>query len=162
MSPRSFSLLCLFALPVTAVASPVFVAQPSRLASLVLLHGSHELAQEDALDTERARSGKNLAAPKFGSASQWAVAAPSPVARHGGASAVVNQKIYVFGGYRSNFIPQTDSHVYDPATNAWSAIAPMPDAVTHAQAAVIGTRVYLGGGELGDGSQQQRELLDSV
>lgn len=163
MSPRKLAWVWVLASsPIAASALPVNnLGGAARLAALATTHGSHELAREDALDAERARA-KGIAQPKFGAATQWAVAAPSPVARHGGASAVVNQKIYVFGGYRSNFIPQTDSHVYDPATNAWTPIAPMPDAVTHAQAAVIGTRIYLGGGELGDGSQQQRVLLASV
>ena len=167
MSRNVLLSLCLAAVPASAVAVPVSsLTHPSRIAALVTAHGSHELREEDELDRARAkREAKNVAQAKFGNASQWAVAAPSPVARHGGASAVVNAKIYVFGGYGadgSNFIPQRDSHVYDPATNVWTPIAPMPDAITHAQAAVIGTRVYLAGGELGDGSQQQRQLLDTV
>lgn len=156
--------LCSLALPVSVIASPLSLSGPTRFAALVTAHGSHELSREDALDAKRAEA-KQTPVPKFGSASQWAVAAPSPVARHGGASAVVNQKIYVFGGYGadgSNFIPQRASHVYDPATNAWTALPDMPDAITHAQAAVIGSRIYLGGGELGDGSQQQRVLLSTV
>ena len=158
--------LCLAAVPASAVAlSPSNLTHPSRLAALIATHGSHELREEDAHDRERAKRASADAQAKFGSASQWAVAAPSPVARHGGASAVVNEKIYVFGGYGadgSNFIPQRDSHVYDPSTNVWTPIAPLPDAITHAQAAVIGSRIYLAGGELGDGSQQQRQLLNTV
>lgn len=152
--------LCLPAL--SASASPLSL--PSNLTAALAAHGSHELAAEDARD--RAAHAKDAAhRAKFGAASQWAPAAPSPVARHGGASAVVNDRIYVFGGYGadgSSFIPQRDSHVYDPATNAWTPLPPMPEAVTHAQAAVVNAKVYLAGGELGDGSQTKRQLLDTV
>ena len=157
--PSPFLSLLLLVPALSASAAPLSL--PSRLTAALAAHGSHELVAREA-DDRVMRAKEAASSPKFGTASQWGVAAPSPVARHGGASAVVNEKIYVFGGYTTAFIPQRDSHVYDPATNVWTALPPLPDAITHAQAAVVGTRIYLAGGELGDGSSSNRQLLDRV
>jgi hypothetical protein len=81
-------------------------------------------------------------------ATPWEPAAPSPVPRFEGATAVVDGRLYAFGGFGAggNQPAQANVDVYDPATDAWSARAPMPRAVTHVQAAVVGGRVFLGGG----------------
>ncbi len=81
-------------------------------------------------------------------AAPWQPAAPSPVPRFEGATAVVDGRLYAFGGFGAggNLPAQANVDVYDPATNTWTGRAPMPRAVTHVQAAVVGSRVFLGGG----------------
>jgi N-acetylneuraminic acid mutarotase len=79
-------------------------------------------------------------------AGQWSAGQPSPVVRFEGAAAVVNDRLYAFGGFSEALGAQTSVHQFDPGSGQWSARAPMPRAVTHVQAAVIGTRVYLAGG----------------
>lgn len=84
-------------------------------------------------------------APALGA---WQAAAPSPVPRFEGATAVVDGRLYAFGGFGAGAgLPaQSRVDVYDPESNVWTERAPMPRAVTHVQAAVVGTRVFLGGG----------------
>jgi N-acetylneuraminic acid mutarotase len=79
--------------------------------------------------------------------------ANSPVGRTEAETAVVNGKLYCFGGYTSsNLIPQAVSAVYDPATNTWSTIASMPTGETHAGTCTDGTRyIYMAGGYTGPG-----------
>jgi hypothetical protein len=81
-------------------------------------------------------------------ATPWEPAAPSPVPRFEGATAVVDGRLYAFGGFGAggNLPAQVHVDAYDPASNTWATRAPMPRAVTHVQAAVVGTWVYLGGG----------------
>jgi hypothetical protein len=79
-------------------------------------------------------------------AAQWAPANPSPVVRLEGAAAVVDGKLYAFGGFAGGLGAQTRVDVYDPGTGNWSQLAPMPRAVTHSQAAVVGRKVYIAGG----------------
>lgn len=85
--------------------------------------------------------------------SPWSTAAPSPIPRSEANNAVVNNKLYVFGGYiNSSFQATTRSDVYDPATNTWMQLANLPQAITHAGVAVDGDTIYLAGGYIGDPS----------
>ena len=81
----------------------------------------------------------------------WKTGAPSPITRAEAARAVVNGKMYVFGGYYNSRIQATRRcDVYNPATNTWSRIADMPAAITHQGMVVDGTTVWLVGGYVGD------------
>ncbi len=83
--------------------------------------------------------------------SPWSTAAPSPINRSEANNAVVNGKLYVFGGYvNSSFQATTRSDVYDPATDTWMQIADLPLPITHAGVAVDGDTIYLAGGYIGD------------
>lgn len=83
--------------------------------------------------------------------SPWSTAAPSPIPRSEANNAVVNNKLYVFGGYiNSSFQATTRSDVYDPATNTWMQVADLPLPITHAGVAVDGDTIYLAGGYIGD------------
>ena len=68
---------------------------------------------------------------------QWSGAAPLPLARHSGATAVVDGMIYAIGGieygnsmtvYGQKYDVTTGAVVeaYDPATDTWTAKAPLP------------------------------------
>lgn len=84
------------------------------------------------------------------------VLADLPVARFGGAGAVVQGKLHLFGGVNMN--PHTPEgqdkaravdlhHIYDPATNTWTPGAPMPDKKGWPAIAVYKDKIYLFGGD---------------
>jgi N-acetylneuraminic acid mutarotase len=86
----------------------------------------------------------------------WTVLADLPVARFGGAGAVVGGKLHLFGGVNMNpHTPQGQDkaravdlhHIYDPATNTWAAGAPMPDKKGWPAIAVYQDKIYLFGGD---------------
>ena len=81
----------------------------------------------------------------------WKTGAASPITRAEAARAVVNNKMYVFGGYYNAKIQATRRcDVYDPASNTWRRLADMPVAVTHQGMVVDGTTVWLVGGYVGN------------
>lgn len=84
-------------------------------------------------------------------ASMWQAVAPSPIPRFEAQSAVVNDQLYVLGGFYNSAIqatPQID--VYDPGKDTWTRLSDMPLAVTHAGVAVDGQTIYLAGGFVDD------------
>jgi N-acetylneuraminic acid mutarotase len=83
----------------------------------------------------------------------WSRVANAPIARHEAGRAIVNGKLYVFGGYiDSTFVPTPRADVYDPGTDTWSRLSDMPVALTHAGIAVDGSDVYVAGGYPPNGS----------
>lgn len=82
-------------------------------------------------------------------ANSWTTKAAMPTARHGGASAVINGKLYVAGGCLQAGSQFTNAlEVYDPATNTWTTKAPMPTARCVAEAAAIDGKLYVVGGAI--------------
>lgn len=72
---------------------------------------------------------------------------PLPKALGATATAVLNGKIYLFGGASySNGIASISSYVYDPATNQWASLADMPVPRGYAVAEAINGKIYLIGG----------------
>lgn len=81
----------------------------------------------------------------------WTTRLADPVPREYAASAVLNGKVYVMGGQRtdSGFIPGPATNlveVYDPANNSWSGTTPMPTARMGLVAAVLNGKIYAIGG----------------
>jgi N-acetylneuraminic acid mutarotase len=70
----------------------------------------------------------------------WVGVPNIPTARYHLASAVVDGKIYVFGGYNSG--NRSENQVYDPDTNAWTTLAPMPAARYRLAGASLNGIVY--------------------
>jgi N-acetylneuraminic acid mutarotase len=82
----------------------------------------------------------------------WSKAANSPVARTEAETAVVNGKMYCFGGYtNSSLVPEAVADVYDPVSNTWKAITSMPTGETHAGTCSDSRYVYMAGGYTGPG-----------
>ena len=87
---------------------------------------------------------------------QWTklpASASSPVARVGHAAAVVNNKLYVYGGrVGKEFADKTldDLHAYDPSNNTWqqitSATAARPPPLSYHTLTASATHLYLFGG----------------
>ena len=82
----------------------------------------------------------------------WEGAAPAPLARLEAQGAVVDGKLYIFGGFYASdpTLATSRSDAYDPATNTWKRIADMPEPITHAPVVVDGETIYLLGGYVGD------------
>lgn len=77
--------------------------------------------------------------------------ASSPIRRFEAATAVVGDRLYLFGGFETRGLRATTrSDRYDPATDSWTRIADLPAPVTHAGIAVDGTFVWVVGGFVGD------------
>ena len=73
----------------------------------------------------------------------WTVGTPSPIARVEAGGAVINDKIYVFGGFTNTSMEASlQSHVYDPSTDVWTRLADMPAKITHSMCAVDGNIVW--------------------
>ncbi len=63
--------------------------------------------------------------------------------------AIVDGKLYVFGGFNTNdFVSSTSQRVsvYEPATNTWKRLGDMPTKLTHSPSVVDGHNVYFIGG----------------
>ncbi len=85
----------------------------------------------------------------WGSAPPWTTAANNMLSpsRREQASAVVNGKIYVFGGVDGTIVDLNLCEEYDPASDTWAPKTAMPTARTEAAAAAIDGLIYVIGGE---------------
>jgi N-acetylneuraminic acid mutarotase len=82
---------------------------------------------------------------------RWKVDGSTPLARTEGMCAVVDNQLYVFGGYTdTTSIPKTRSVMrYDLATKTWTTLPSMPRPMTHTGVAVDGDYIYFAGGVVG-------------
>jgi N-acetylneuraminic acid mutarotase len=108
------------------------------------------------------------AAPKFATATAlasntWAVKASIPLARRSAVAGIINNVIYVVGGFDAAGTPTTTVQAYNIATNTWSSRAPLPTAKAYFNgASAINGRLYLSGGAgpgLSSNIQVSRKLL---
>ena len=78
--------------------------------------------------------------------SSWQPLAAMPQARFEAASAVVDDTLYLFGGYGTGV--KSSSHVwaFDLAKNEWRQLQDMPSAITHMNTVVDGRTVWIAGG----------------
>jgi hypothetical protein len=79
---------------------------------------------------------------------RWRSLAPMPVARDHLGLALVNGKIYTFGGFVKTVHEGagTDVFEYDPASNTWRARAPLKSPLGSVGAAVIDNKIHVFGG----------------
>jgi N-acetylneuraminic acid mutarotase len=86
----------------------------------------------------------------------WSTREDRPLGTSEGHGAVVNGKLYTFGGFdwsKNCCTPWRFAFVYDPANNTWSPLADMPEGVTHAGVATDGTDIFWAGGFVEDDSR---------
>lgn len=76
----------------------------------------------------------------------WFLLKPMPHPQNEAATAVLDGKIYVIGGFEKDGDPTTRVQVYDPSTDTWSEGPSLKETIHHAGAAVAGGRIYLVGG----------------
>ena len=81
----------------------------------------------------------------------WEERTPSPITRFEAASAVVDGRLFVFGGFKNQILQVSQRvDIYDPQTDNWSQGTDLPAELTHAGVAVDGTDVWFAGGFVGD------------
>ncbi|MBM3240517.1 hypothetical protein FJZ31_29895 [Candidatus Poribacteria bacterium] len=76
----------------------------------------------------------------------WTKKADMPTARALFAAAVVDGKIYAFGGL-ANWAALSTVEVYDAKTDTWEKKANMPNAICDLSAAVVNGEIYVVGGQ---------------
>jgi N-acetylneuraminic acid mutarotase len=91
----------------------------------------------------------------------WTPRSPMPFARHGAASVVYSNRMYVLGGDIGEGMtsPQNSFLCYDPIADRWSALAPMPVALNSHRAEVVGNMIYVFGGRTGQGGQMYSDRI---
>ncbi len=98
-------------------------------------------------DTASAKTDVPASAPTSAwPALQWKKGTPSPFARCESPTAVINGKLYLFGGFTDDLGASNELDVYDPANNCWTRLKDMPTHVTHLDPAIDGGTVWLAGG----------------
>ncbi|MBD3859704.1 hypothetical protein IEE86_08130 [Bacillus sp. 28A-2] len=83
----------------------------------------------------------------------WTKRADLPEERLHSSSAVVDGKIFVFGGSSEKSSSNKNTYMYDPYKNEWSSKADMPRERTDSAAVVIGKKVYVIGGAYQDSTK---------
>jgi N-acetylneuraminic acid mutarotase len=91
---------------------------------------------------------------------RWQIRANMPTARSGIAAAVLDGRIFIFGG-EAPAGTFGEVEAYDPKTNSWSAHARMPTPRHGLGAAIVGGRIYVisGGPRPGDTSSAANEIF---
>lgn len=101
------------------------------------------------------------APPRFGvtanfaydpASNSWEARAPIPVGASHPGVAVLDGRIYVFGGFRTpiHMGPLATAFVYDPAADTWTALPDMPTARGSVAVAAVGNEIHVLGGRRSD------------
>lgn len=81
----------------------------------------------------------------------WEKRSLAPIPRFEAGSLVVDDQLYIFGGYNTSAIEATTrSDRYDPVADQWTRIADLPTPVTHTPFVQAGRIVWALGGFVGD------------
>ena len=76
----------------------------------------------------------------------WRELPDMPVGKWETATALIDSRVYLFGGYTRGVRSSKSSHVFDPEDGNWTRIQDMPSAVSHLNAVVDGLTVWFAGG----------------
>ena len=80
----------------------------------------------------------------------WTVAASCPEANFEAPALVIDDQLYIFGGWKSMDTQATHRvQVYDPVSDTWSSASDLPTLATHIGVALDGRTVWLAGGFVG-------------
>ena len=77
---------------------------------------------------------------------EWKKSTPSPFARVESPTAVVKDKLYLFGGFTDDLEASNQVDVYDPKGDTWARKKDMPTRLTHLNPAVDGNTIWFAGG----------------
>ncbi len=78
--------------------------------------------------------------------SVWKKLPAMPVPRWEAGTVVLDDKLYVFGGYAPGPKSIKRADVFDPKNNRWKKLADLPSAITHMNAVLDGRSVWIAGG----------------
>lgn len=87
-----------------------------------------------------------FSATAAGGGGSWRAGPGLPLPRSEVASAVLDGRIAVIGGFLADGASSRRVDLYDPATSTWTRLPDLPLAVNHAMAAADGRRIYVVGG----------------
>jgi len=135
------SLLCIFLIliPVSLINIDVNANSTSK-----------DIYYSDSAENTRTTNDKN-------STETWITKASMPTKRHGIGAAVVNNKIYVFGGWDLDI-----NEEYDPITNTWTTKSSMPHNHAYPGVAVIKNRIYVIGANEWGGDGYAIDVYDPI
>ncbi len=66
-----------------------------------------------------------------------------PTARSEITSAVLDDKLYVIGGFENGHSTTSVVEVYDPKADNWTSATPLPQPLDHTAAAAFGGKLYV-------------------
>ena len=69
-----------------------------------------------------------------------------PIGKWETATAVIDDKIYLFGGYTQNVRSSKRSDIFDPEDGNWTRLQDLPSAVSHMNAVLDGRTLWFAGG----------------
>ncbi len=92
-------------------------------------------------------------------ADRWRARAPLPVPRFNHATAVVDGRIHVLGGYQ-NGQERAETFVYDPMRNRWERGPDLPEPNHAFAAAVLDGAIWTVGGRIGERVRRDVWILD--
>jgi N-acetylneuraminic acid mutarotase len=84
----------------------------------------------------------------------WTRKEDMPTGRAGPVAAVVDNKIYVLGGFNANLSNFDANEVYDPSTDTWETKKPLPARRALVSAAVVNDTIYAIGGGFPDSTRE--------
>ena len=76
----------------------------------------------------------------------WQPLPDMPVGKWETATAVIDDKIYLFGGYIQNVRSSKRSDIFDPRDGSWTRLQDLPSAISHINAVLDGRTVWFAGG----------------
>ena len=88
--------------------------------------------------------------PSVNAQCSWTESTPAPTERFEAATLLVDEKLYVFGGWESGLVASLRVDAFDPVTETWDSVSTMPSAVTHMMANRYGQEVWFVGGFVGN------------
>ncbi len=98
--------------------------------------------------------------PAAPASNSWVTRAAIPTPRGNAASNVLDNRIYVIGGWTTQDSAVVEA--YDPSTNSWSTKASMPTPRNGLAAAVVNGKIYAIGGWSGTANTNAVEVYDPV
>jgi len=76
----------------------------------------------------------------------WQALPDMPVGKWEPGVVVLDDKLYIFGGYTDGVVSSKRSEIFDPSDNGWTLIQELPSAITHMNMALDGRTVWFAGG----------------
>ena len=77
---------------------------------------------------------------------EWEKLPDMPVEKWEPGTVVLDDKLYLFGGYIEGVKSSKLSHVFDPHANSWARIQDLPSAITHMNMVLDGRTIWFAGG----------------
>ena len=76
----------------------------------------------------------------------WQVLDDMPVGKWEPGTVVLDDKLYIFGGYTLGVVSSKRAQIFDPSDNSWTSIQDLPSAITHMNTVLDGRTVWFAGG----------------